>query len=154
VSKRIVLGVVPMLLIAGVAMLTIATRSAAQSQKQLAPIKIVIPGEDRFAPFAVTAAVGQPVAIINHDTDSHYVVSNDVFNTAGNRGTNTLIPPGQHIVLTFQHPGVFPFYCSFHSMLDSKHQPKAPGPLGGIQDSNGNFGTPMNAVITVVPASD
>ncbi len=30
-------------------------------------------------------------------------------------------------------------------------QPIAPGPFGGIQDSNGNFGTPMNGVVTVVP---
>ena len=153
-SKRLVLGLVPALVIAGIAMLTVATRSAAESRVKLAPIKIVIPGEDRFAPFAVTAAVGQPVAIINQDTDLHYVVSNDVFNTAGNRGTNSPIAPGQHIVLTFQHPGVFPFYCSLHSMLDSKRQPKAPGPDGGIQDPNGNYGTPMNGVITVVPASD
>jgi len=35
-------------------------------------------------------------------------------------------------------------------MLDSFNQPKAPGPDGGIQDPNGNFGTPMNGVITVV----
>jgi hypothetical protein len=35
-------------------------------------------------------------------------------------------------------------------MLDADNQPKAPGPDGGIQDSNGNFGTPMNGVITVL----
>jgi hypothetical protein len=35
-------------------------------------------------------------------------------------------------------------------MLDAHHQPIAPGPDGGIQDANGNFGTPMNGVITVL----
>ena len=35
-------------------------------------------------------------------------------------------------------------------MLDESNQPKAPGPDGGIQDQNGNFGTPMAGVITVV----
>jgi hypothetical protein len=35
-------------------------------------------------------------------------------------------------------------------MLDPDNQPIAPGPDGGIQDSNGNFGTPMSGVITVV----
>jgi hypothetical protein len=30
----------------------------------------------------------------------------------------------------------------------------APGPDGGIQDPNGNFGTPMNGVITVLPGED
>ena len=38
-------------------------------------------------------------------------------------------------------------------MPDSDNQPLAPGPDGGIQDSNGNFGTPMSGVITVVDNS-
>ena len=37
----------------------------------------------------------------------------------------------------------------FHAHLDAYHQPVAPGPEGGIQDSNGNFGTPMMGVVTV-----
>jgi hypothetical protein len=79
------------------------------------------------------------------------VVSNDAFNTAGHRGTNVILKAnGGKFVLVFRHPGVFPFYCRFHAMLDVDNQPKAPGPDGGIQDSNGNFGTPMNGVITVL----
>ena len=30
-------------------------------------------------------------------------------------------------------------------------QPIAPGPDGGIQDTNGNYGTPMSGVVTVLP---
>ena len=113
--------------------------------------QIIVPDEDRFTPFAITVRVGQKVVWINNDTDDHTVVSDDAFNTAGHRGTNVLLPAnGGRYVLVFNHPGVFPFYCRFHAMLDADNQPKAPGPDGGIQDPNGNYGTPMNGVITVV----
>ncbi len=123
----------------------------ASSVNPPAATQIIVPDEDRFFPFAITVRVGQPVIWINHDTDDHTVVSNDAFNTAGHRGVNvTLKANGGTFALVFKHPGVFPFYCRFHSMLDADHQPKAPGPDGGIQDSNGNYGTPMNGVITVL----
>ena len=60
----------------------------------------------------------------------------------------------REFALRFDRPGVFVYYCRFHSMLDDDHQPKAPGPNGGIQDDNGNFGTPMMGVITVLPRGD
>jgi plastocyanin len=113
--------------------------------------QVIVPDEDRFTPFAITVRVGQPVQWINNDTDDHTVVSNDAFNTAGHRGVNFLLKAnGGTLTLIFKHPGVFPFYCRFHAMLDSDNQPIAPGPDGGIQDQNGNFGTPMNGVVTVV----
>ena len=117
-----------------------------------APVRqIIVPDEDRFIPFAITVRVGQPVVWVNNDADDHTVVSDDAFNTAGHRGTNVVLPAnGGQFTLVFKHPGVFPFYCRFHSMLDADNQPKAPGPDGGIQDSNGNYGTPMNGVITVL----
>jgi hypothetical protein len=52
--------------------------------------------------------------------------------------------------LRLDHAGTFVYYCRFHAKLDGDSQPVAPGPDGGIQDSNGNFGTPMSGVITVV----
>jgi hypothetical protein len=54
------------------------------------------------------------------------------------------------LTLEFDHAGTFVYYCRFHSMLDADNQPIAPGPDGGIQDANGNFGKPMSGVITVV----
>jgi plastocyanin len=124
----------------------------ATENKFRAPVRqIIVPDEDRFIPFAITVRVGQPVVWINNDADDHTVVSDDAFNTAGHRGTNVLLKAnGGKFVLVFKHPGVFPFYCRFHAMLDAENQPKAPGPDGGIQDPNGNYGTPMNGVITVV----
>jgi plastocyanin len=136
------LATVVLLLVAGAVNLAAAAPAAKQ---------IMVPGEDRFTPFAVTVHIGQKVTWTNNDTDSHYVVSDDAFNTAGHKGVNHLLPPGASYSLKFSKAGVFPFYCSFHSKLDADNQPKAPGPFGGIQDQDGNFGTPMSGVVTVIP---
>jgi plastocyanin len=130
--------------------------SQQQSSQGFRPVRqIIVPGEDRFVPFSITVRVGQQVQWVNTDTDDHTVVSNDAFNTAGHRGTNVLLKGnGGTFTLVFRHPGVFPFYCRFHAVLDDKNQPKAPGPDGGIQDPDGNFGTPMNGVITVLGHED
>lgn len=113
--------------------------------------QIIVPDEDRFTPFAITVHVGDVVEWVNNDTDDHTVVSDDAFDTAGHKGVNMLLPAnGGTFRLRFMRPGVFPFYCRFHAMLDADNQPKAPGPDGGIQDPDGNFGTPMNGVVTVV----
>jgi plastocyanin len=116
-----------------------------------------IPDTDKFVPFQMTVHVGDKVTWINSDTDDHTVVSDDAFDTVGLDGLEHLIPgtdnnngqPGTFTV-QFNHAGTFVYYCMFHSMLDGDNQPIAPGPRGGITDANGNFGTPMSGVITVV----
>jgi plastocyanin len=114
--------------------------------------KVQIPAEDRFAPYALTIEVGDVVKWSNGDEDDHTVVSIDPFNTAGHKGTNQLIPAdGGTFMLRFNHPGAFVYYCRFHAQLDGFNQPMAPGPDGGIQGENGNYGTPMSGVIIVVP---
>jgi len=124
---------------------------AGEPAQKPAAVQVTIPDEDRFSPFATTVQVGTTVTWVNNDVDDHTLVSDDAFNTAGHFGTNVIIKAnGGKVSLTFRHPGVFPYYCRFHAMLDGQHQPIAPGPDGGIQNSNGNFGTPMNGVITVV----
>lgn len=142
------------------AVVTVAAPSLfAVQQAQASPkpktTTVNIPGEDRFAPFAVTVRVGERVEWVNGDTDDHTVVADDAFTTAGHDDVNHLIlgtaskgGPGQ-FSLAFNHPGTFVYYCRFHSHLDADHQPVAPGPDGGIQDANGNFGTPMMGIITV-----
>jgi plastocyanin len=128
----------------------ISNRSMAQSTLPTVR-QIMVPGEDRFTPFAITVRVGQTVQWVNNDSDDHTVVSIDALNTAGHRGASAILKANGGILnLTFNHAGVFPFYCAFHATLDASDQPKAPGPDGGIQDPDGNFGTPMNGVITVV----
>jgi len=116
-----------------------------------------IPDSDKFLPFHLTIKQGDTVTWVNGDTDDHTVVSDDAFNDAGHNGLNQLIPgtdnnngqPGS-FTLEFGHAGTFVYYCRFHAKLDADNQPIAPGPDGGIQDANGNFGTPMSGVITVV----
>ena len=122
---------------------------------------VIVPGEDRFAPFGLIVHTGEEVEWVNMDTDDHTVVSNDFFNIGTQKGVNVLLvgtdnnngKPGT-FKLRFSQPGVFHYYCRFHSHLDDDHQPVAPGPDGGIQDSNGNFGTPMMGVITVLQGAN
>jgi plastocyanin len=120
------------------------------------PKQVVVPQADQFTPFALTVHSGDAVQWVNNDTDNHTVVSDDPFNTAGHQGTNQLLVGtdangGKAGVFTlrFNHPGTFVYYCRFHAKLDAANQPIAPGPDGGIQDANGNFGTPMMGIITV-----
>ncbi len=121
-------------------------------------VRVVVPGEDRFTPFAITIRAGQTVQWVNQDTDNHTVVADNAFDTAGHQGTNHLLvgtdanhgQPGT-FSLRFDHAGTFVYYCRFHAHLDADNQPVAPGPEGGIQDAKGNFGTPMMGVVTVLP---
>jgi plastocyanin len=148
-----IIGLCAIAAVAGVAISGLRAESGPKIHNQ-----VIIPGEDRFTPFALTIRAGDFVKWTNTDTDNHTIVSNDFFNTAGNQGTNFEIVgtdanngnPGT-FVLHFSHPGTFVYYCRFHAHLDQDHQPAAPGPDGGIQDPNGNFGTPMNGIITVLP---
>ena len=130
-----------------------ATIWASSGNGQHGNTKVVtVPQEDRFTPFALTIHPGDSVKWVNNDSDDHTVVSDDAFNTAGNQGTNRLLEAGKSVTLRFTHPGMFVYYCRFHAHLDEFNQPVAPGPEGGIQDVNGNFGTPMSGVITVLPS--
>jgi plastocyanin len=117
--------------------------------------RVTVPDSDRFIPFALTIRAGDRVRWVNQDTDDHTVVSDDAFDTAGHQGTDQLIGAnGGTLALRFNRPGTFVYYCRFHAHLDAFNQPVAPGPDGGIQDKNGNFGTPMSGVITVLPNND
>jgi plastocyanin len=129
----------------------------AESESEHGGATVKVPAEDRFTPFAVTIHAGQTVEWVNADTDDHTVVSDDAFNTAGHKGVDHLVrgtdsnhgTPGR-FSLRFNHPGTFVYYCRFHAHLDSAKQPAAPGPRGGITDANGNLGTPMMGIVTVL----
>ena len=132
---------------------------AAEARRRVFDV-VMVPEEDRFDPFTIVVKAGGAVRWINNDSDSHTIVSDDFFNTtAQNRGVNIELPgtedngglPGT-VTLNFGKPGVFVYYCRFHSHLDEHHQPVAPGPEGGIEDA-GNFGTPMMGVVVVLPGN-
>jgi plastocyanin len=153
------------LLILSLALLTALGASASSDSrdqgKRVTHNQVIVPEEDRFTPFSQTIRAGEAVRWTNLDSDDHTVVSDDFLNTTGSRGVNLLLKgtdsnggvPGT-VILHFNHPGVFVYYCRFHAHLDGAHQPAAPGPEGGIQDAGGNFGTPMMGVITVLPGED
>ena len=145
IVRKLFLGI-PLL----AALIAIGAIQALAHDERKAVHQVVVPQEDRFTPFAVTIRAGDSVRWVNNDADDHTVVSDDAFNTAGHQGTNQLLASGHAIVLRFNHPGTFVYYCRFHAHLDSANQPVAPGPEGGIQDANGNFGTPMSGVVTVL----
>jgi len=120
--------------------------------------QVIVPGEDRFTPFAQTIRVNEIVTWVNTDTDDHTVVSDDFISTTGHRKLDVVLvgtdnnggKPGI-FSLRFTSPGTFVYYCRLHAHLDASHQPAAPGPEGGIEDADGNHGTPMMGVITVLP---
>jgi len=157
-SARTLLLALLLTLLAGVLIAAAPDRAVQQSRTHN---QIIVPGEDRFTPFAQTIRAGESITWINMDTDDHTVVSDDALNTVNPRRVNRLLPgtdnnggkPGT-LTLRFPQPGVFVYYCRFHSHLDDDHQPAAPGPDGGIQDADGNFGTPMMGIITVLPAGE
>jgi len=138
--------------------LVAATPIPIAQQARVIHNQVIVPEEDRFTPFSQTIHSGDAVRWINMDSDDHTVVSDDAFNTAGNRGVNIVLKgtdnnggqPGT-LVLHFGHPGTFVYYCRFHAHLDGHAQPVAPGPDGGIEDPDGNHGTPMMGIITVLP---
>lgn len=152
-SRKVVAGSIVMLLL----LAPLVPVNAVLADRSSVHI-VNIPREDRFDPFVMTIRAGEQVTWINNDTDNHTIVSNDFFTTTNHRGTDILIPgtdsnggnPGK-VIFRFGKPGVFVYYCRFHAQLDAFHQPIAPGPDGGIQNANGNFGTPMNGIIVVLP---
>ena len=109
-------------------------------------------------PFNLTISAGDFVVWVNRDTDDHTIVSDDPFNSTGPRKINFLLKgtdnndgkPGRYAI-QFTEPGTFVYYCRFHSHLDADNQPVAPGPQGGIEDEDGNHGTPMMGTVTVLP---
>jgi len=160
-----------LLLTLGLAVLVgVASRLSAEKAKSHHTL-VGIPAEDRFAPFAIQIRQGDTVDWVNNDTDDHTVVSNDAINTANPKNIDVIVPgtdsnggqPGTFSI-TFHDPGIWNYYCRFHSTLnDEYHQPFAPGPRGGIQTTKDpsmcdpagsdtcDFGTPMMGVITILP---
>jgi plastocyanin len=163
----------PLFVLVLATVLVSSTRSAADDRGDRSRHHklVAVPDEDRFTPFTLTIRAGDTVDWINNDTDDHTVVSDDAVNTAGPRNIDHLIPgtdsnggqPAPPFRLEFHDPGVWVYYCRFHSHLDEYNQPNAPGPDGGIQGEKDptscnpagtdtcNFGTPMMGVITVLP---
>ena len=92
VSRRFLSWVIGLGAIAAFAGLTVSGLAEQGGRGPKVRNQIIVPDEDRFSPFALTIQPGDFVKWTNMDTDDHTVVSDDVFNTAGNQGTNVVIP--------------------------------------------------------------
>ena len=145
--RKLLLAALPIVAISA----AVGAMGAGAAGDESAVHRVSVPEADRFTPFALTIHPGDAVRWVNNDEDDHAVVSDDAFNTAGHEGTDHLIgADGGAFNLRFNHPGTFVYYCRFHAHLNAANQPIAPGPDGGIQNANGNFGTPMSGVVTVL----
>jgi plastocyanin len=140
----------PIVLVAA-ALLPIGAISASATRDNRANHQVMVPEADRFLPFGLVIHAGDAVRWTNGDEDDHTIVTDDALTTAGHHGLDRLLVTGGKITLRFDHAGIYVYYCRFHAHLDEFNQPVAPGPDGGIQDPNGNYGTPMSGVITVLP---
>jgi len=127
------------------------------ADKRIPHVQVIVPEADRFSPFAMTVLAGEAVRWINRDTDDHTIVSLDVSNTTGPQKINFVLkgtdnngasPGSFNWSSTSLEPGST---TAASTPTWRRHQPIAPGPKGGIQDADGNFGVPMMGVITVLP---
>lgn len=128
--------------------------------------EVVIPGVPRFDPYALTINTGDTVRWINRGAVLHSVTSVDEVNSIREISVNRDISPNTTYDATFNTPGLWVYYCKYHSGLDEFNQPVAPGcgaaglnPVGitsnlecTSRNLTGNFGTPMTGVIAVVSA--
>lgn len=117
-----------------------------------------IAGEAQFEPLVIAVHAGDLVRWVNTDHLDHTVTSDDRFDYAVHQGLDKVIPgrdsnrgqPG-YLEVEFPSPGLFVYYDKGFARLDRAGQPVAPGPLGGIQDAAGDYGTPMMGIVWVLP---
>ncbi|MFN7955216.1 MAG: hypothetical protein U0610_26050 [bacterium] len=154
---------IPSLLVASALVAPLSARAVTMEKAAPPPMmrypQVNIPGEPRFDPFVITIYAGQSVRWVNTAVEDHNVTSDDTFNYAIHRGLDKVVPgtasnhgqPG-YVEVKFPQPGLFVYYDKEFARLDANSQPTAPGPLGGIQDAAGDYGTPMMGVVWVLPA--
>lgn len=101
--------------------------------------RVVVPGGDRFAPFALVVTRGTAVTFHNADSDKHSVVS--VPGASGN--FNSTIAAGASWTVTLHDAGLYRYYCSIHARYDSATQQ-----VEGLPNAD-HPGQPMEGVIVV-----
>jgi plastocyanin len=100
---------------------------------------LLVPGEDRFAPFVIDVAPSGAIQITNKDTDAHTVTS-----LPGDKSQfDVTIKGGETQVLTLTQSGVYRFYCKLHAKYLPDKDAVAALPSAGFPDQ------PMEGVIVV-----
>lgn len=80
--------------------------------------KVVIPGGDRFAPFALTVSPGTTVTFRNSDSDAHSVVSVP----GAPASLSKTLASGSSWSVTLTSSGLYRYYCSIHARYDPATQ--------------------------------
>ena len=68
--------------------------------------------QNEFNPAQISIAPGTTVVWMNEDTAPHSVTEG----TPGdaNSAFDKEIPPGSYLIMKFDEPGVYPYYCRYH----------------------------------------
>jgi len=91
------------------AVLALASCSAAQSTAPVATSTVDLPPSYKFVPADITVAAGTEVTWTNHDNFTHSVRLVD------DGGDVLVMKPGESVSFTFTTPGLRHYDCSFHS---------------------------------------
>jgi len=103
--------------------------------------KIVMPSADRFDPLAIAVKQGTQVTWTNLDTDAHTVLTDP-----GESLQFKFVVPGDgHTSFTFDHAGMYPYFCDAHATWNSE--------LKRVQARPGSSEYPaaMEGVVFVLP---
>ncbi len=118
---------------------------------------VVIPGADRFVPYALTIRVGDTVTWRNNDgNEEHSVTSIDAVNSAKNPANvdHVLVGAGNPFTLTFNEPGQWLYYCRFHAALDEFSQPYRLEESSANNTAKGGKKNPVNPPVQQQPQEE
>ncbi len=81
---------------------------------------IVNTGAQEFTPQKITIQVGDKVTWVNHDQDTHSLVSAGLASRRTANGPevlliNTTLPPGASYTHTFKESGTYHYFCANHT---------------------------------------
>ena len=92
------------------ALLTLAVAQAGVAPAKPAHRQVIVPGEDRFFPFAVTIRSGESVTWVNKDPFPHTVTAAGKFDSkeiaANGKWTYRATKPGEYAYICTLHPNM------------------------------------------------
>lgn len=103
--------------------------------------KIVMPSADRFDPLTIAVKQGTQVTWTNLDTDAHTVLTDP----GESLQFKFVVPGNGHASFTFDHAGMYPYFCDAHATWNSE--------LKRVQARPGSSEYPaaMEGVVFVLP---
>jgi plastocyanin len=120
-GKWVALGVVVVVILAGLAYFFLYGIPIGGASSSITPVNVVMPNgvasntNLNFQPASITVVIGVNNTVVwtNQDTVSHTVVSKSGAPVTFGSAT-TLIMPGQSFPFTFTTPGTYNYFCNIH----------------------------------------